>query len=122
MNVKRGYVPIEIGGKELYLRLDFNALALADQRLGGSALQALSTGSFHAVQQVLLAGLQNPMNDRKDLKAARELDAGEFEYYIDCIMEALEASGVISSDEEAEGEPTAPTKRGKSKDPTTTIE
>lgn len=120
MNLRRGYVPIEINSQELYLRLDFNALALADQRLGGSALQALGTGSFHAIQQILLAGLQNPMNDRKSVKAARDLDAGELEYYLDCIMEALETSGVISTNEETEGEPEAPAKRGKATEPTTT--
>ena len=40
MNVKRGYVPIEIGGKELYCGWISTHLQLADQRLGGSALQA----------------------------------------------------------------------------------
>lgn len=120
MNLRRGYVPIEINGQELYLRLDFNALATADQRLGGSALQALGTGSLHVIREVLLAGLQNPMNDRKSLKVARNLDVREIEYYLEYIMEALEASGAISTDEEAEGEPEAPAKRSKATEPTTT--
>ncbi len=120
MNLRRGYVPIEINSQELYLRLDFDALARADQQLGGSALQALGTGSFHAIQQILLAGLQNPMNDRKSLKVARNLDVREIEYYLECIMEALELSGAISTNEEAEGEPEAPAKRGKATEPTTT--
>lgn len=120
MNLRRGYVPIEISDHELYLRLDFDALARADQQLGGSALQALGTGSFHAIQQILLAGLQNPMNDRKSLKVARNLDVREIEYYLECIMEALETSGAISTNEEAEGEPEAPAKRGKATEPTTT--
>lgn len=111
MNRNRGYVPIEIDGKELYLKLDFNAIALADQRIGGSAVQALGTGSFYAIQQLILVGLQNAYNDRKDIKAARNLDASKFDYYVDCILDALVASGIIKPDEEGSddvGEDVAP--------------
>lgn len=118
MNIERGYTPIEINGQELYLRLDFNALATADQNLSGSALQALGTGSIYAIQQILLAGLRNPMNDRKAARAVRDLNPGQIEYYLDCIMDALEVSGFLAAD--AEGEPEAPRKRGKAE--LTTIE
>lgn len=123
-NAHRGYVPIELGEEEYSLRLDFNALATADQRLGESSLQALGAGRFDALQTLLAAGLQNPRNPRNTTKVLRNLDAGEMEYYMECIMKALEVSGVIrleDIEDDDPGESSASSKRGKkSGGPTTT--
>lgn len=115
MNKHRGYVPIEIDGEEYSLRLDFNALASLDQRLGRSVLQALAEGSFYAIQQCIAVGLQNPRNPRDAVKAVRKLDAAQLEYYVECIIAALEAAGVIKLEEEDEdqGEGAIPQKKQK---------
>jgi len=108
-NRQRGYVPIEIGGEEYYLRYDFQALARADQRLNGSLLQALAQGRFDAIEAALAVGLQNGYNPRNAVaQALKDLEVSEFGYYLDRILEALKAAGLITDEEADEGEAQAP--------------
>lgn len=108
-NRQRGYVPIEIGGEEYYLRYDFQALARADQRLNGSLLQALAQGRFDAIETALAVGLQNGYNPRSAVtQALKDLEVSRFAYYMDRIMEALKAAGLITDEEADEGEAQAP--------------
>ena len=108
-NRHRGYVPIEIGGEEYYLRYDFQALARADQRMNGSLLQALAQARFDAIETALTVGLQNGYNPRNAVtEALKHLEVSKLAYYLDRILEALKAAGVISDEEADEGEAQAP--------------
>ena len=108
-NRHRGYVPIEIGGEEYYLRYDFQALARADQRMNSSLLQALAQARFDAIETALTVGLQNGYNPRNAVtEALRHLEVSKLAYYLDRILEALKAAGVISDEEADEGEAQVP--------------
>src|SRR5690606_39438511 len=99
-NRQRGYVPIEIGGEEYYLRYDFQALARADQRLNGSLLQALAQGRFDAIEAALAVGLQNGYNPRNAVaQALKDLEVSAFGYYLDLILVALKAAAVITDEQ-----------------------
>ena len=110
-NKHRGYVPIEIGGETAYLRYNFEALATLDERLaplGTSFLGALQNGlNFHVLRLALLVGLSNPANPRGAAKLIRKLDLTKVDYYLDRILDALEAAELIkkgseeASDEDA---------------------
>lgn len=113
-NKLRGYVPFEIGDEEYLLRLGFTQLAAADSQLGTASIQAAMAGRFDAVLALLMAGLSNKRNPANITKMLRNaLDDGELNlsYCTSKIAEALEASGVISADddgEDTEGETEAP--------------
>ena len=108
-NRHRGYIPIEIGGEEYYLRYDFQALARADQRMNGSLLQALAQARFDAIETALTVGLQNGYNPRNAVtEALRHLEVSKLAYYLDRILEALKAAGLITDEEADEGEAQAP--------------
>lgn len=112
-NRHRGYITIELDGEEYALRYDFDALARLDQRLGQSFFKVLQEGNlgFHVIREALAAGLANPANGRGATKALRSLVPGEFDYYVEKVIEGLEAAGILKQADD-EGEPTAP-KRGK---------
>src|SRR5690606_16717425 len=88
----------EIGGETYQLRYDFNALAQLDQRLGQSFFKVLGEGNigFHVIREALVAGLSNPANGRgAATKALQHLEVAKIDYYIDKILEGLEAAGLI---------------------------
>ena len=104
-NQHRGYVPIEIGGETYQLRYDFNALAQLDQRLGQSFVKMLSEGNigFYVIREALAAGLSNPANGRgAATKALQHLEVAKVAYYIDKIIEGLEAAGFKPKEAESE--------------------
>lgn len=121
-NIKRGYTTIEIGDEEYILRYDFNALATADEELGGNCLGALANKPFSALRTMLRVGLANNRNPRGAVaQALGALDPSRLDYYMERIMAGLEAAGVIRSREEDgdTGEDKAPARGRKGEAATT---
>ena len=106
-NRVRGEVEIEIGEETYTLRYDFNALASIDQRLADAHMPGLlaqfSQGqvNFFALREALWHGL--PIQVRRRISVAQlgeMMEPRKLVYYMDKLVEALEAAGFIGRAEE----------------------
>lgn len=103
-NPHRGEVPVTIAGEQYTLRYTFGTLARLDQALGVSFMKLLAEGNLghNVVLNALWFGLKEKMMFKNITKLADALENSEFVGYVEAIMEALRAAGLLGGEETEE--------------------
>jgi hypothetical protein len=118
---QRGGVEIEFGGETRTLRLNFNAIALLEERLGMTIPQILA-GQFgiRVVREALYVGLSQDDRTLNLNKVGRIMDSepNQITYWMNKVYEALALAMGISdvAEDSDEGEAPAPDEPAESAD------